>query len=141
MSPLPPHYPVPPSAGGEVTEPNENEEPMSYTPEQVAQVVHEANRALQVVNGEPGVSHHWAEAEDWQRKASVESVEAALEGQTPEQQHETWAAAKRADDWVYGPAKDAVAKTHPCLVAYADLPEEQQAKDALLVAVVGALAG
>jgi len=38
-------------------------------------------------------------------------------------------------------AKDAVAKTHPCLVDYDDLPPAQQAKDALFAAVVLALSG
>jgi hypothetical protein len=36
--------------------------------------------------------------------------------------------------------QDQAAKTHPCLVSFADLPEEQRRKDALLVAIVQALA-
>jgi hypothetical protein len=43
------------------------------------------------------------------------------------------------EGWVYGETKDPVAKTHPCLVAYNDLPIEQQVKDHLFRAVVKAL--
>jgi hypothetical protein len=41
---------------------------------------------------------------------------------------------------VHGEVKDAAAKTHPCLVDYADLPHEQKVKDDLFAAVVGVLA-
>jgi hypothetical protein len=46
----------------------------------------------------------------------------------------------RADGWRYGEAKDEGAKTHPCPVPFAELPEDQQRKDALFVAIVQALA-
>ena len=36
--------------------------------------------------------------------------------------------------------KDEGAKTHPCLVPFAELPEGQQLKDALLVAIIQTLA-
>jgi hypothetical protein len=41
---------------------------------------------------------------------------------------------------VYGEVKDAVAKTHPCMVPYDDLPEFQRKKDALFLAIVRVLA-
>jgi hypothetical protein len=37
-------------------------------------------------------------------------------------------------------AGDEGTKTHPCLVPFADLPEDQQRKDALFIAIVQALA-
>ena len=58
----------------------------------------------------------------------------------PEQQHEAWREDKRRDGWVYGVVKDPAAKTHPCMVPYADLPESQRRKDALYLAVVRAMA-
>jgi len=53
--------------------------------------------------------------------------------------HESWCDFKRADGWVFGEVKDAGAKTHPCLVPYAELPEEQKIKDHLFSAIVTAL--
>ena len=107
----------------------------------IARVCHEANRSVQIVSGDPAVSPSWMLAPDWQRASAVEGVEKALAGSTPEQLHESWCAFKSADGWVYGPVKDADAKTHPCLVPYADLPPEQKAKDALFGAIVNALGG
>jgi hypothetical protein len=50
--------------------------------------------------------------------------------------HESWLREKVADGWVYGPTKDPARKQHPCLVPFAELPREQQAKDYLFRAVV-----
>jgi hypothetical protein len=41
----------------------------------------------------------------------------------------------------YGPVKDVVNKIHPCIRPYEELPEAQQKKDAMFIAVVRALAG
>lgn len=41
-----------------------------------------------------------------------------------------------AEGWVYGPVKDPEAKTHPCLVAYDQLPEAQRYKDKLFASNV-----
>jgi hypothetical protein len=111
-----------------------------FTVDQIARVVHEANRALQLAVGDPAPSPMWEDAPDWQRTSAVEGVEAAIHGQSPRESHETWMAGKVRDGWRYGPVKDAGAKTHPALVAYEDLPADQVARDHLFVAVVQALA-
>jgi hypothetical protein len=82
----------------------------------------------------------WDEASDYQVRESIDGVQEALRGVTPEQSHEAWCARLRADGWRYGEVKDEGANTHPCLVPFAELPEEQQRKDALLVAIVQTLA-
>ncbi len=41
--------------------------------------------------------------------------------------------------WVYGPQKSEVAKTHPCLVSYDQLPPVQRKKDRLFFAIATAL--
>ena len=46
---------------------------------------------------------------------------------------------KVKDGWVYGEVKDTIAKTHPCLVPFEQLPEFQQKKDKLFRAIVNAL--
>lgn len=46
---------------------------------------------------------------------------------------------KLADGWKFGPVKDPIAKLHPCLVPFEDLPKEEQTKDFIFRAVVCAL--
>lgn len=106
----------------------------------LAHVAHETNRAYCRSIGDdsqPG----WDDAPEWQRESAIKGIEGALAGNTPEQQHQSWMDQKVADGWVYGPVKDPEAKTHPCLVPYAELPAEQQVKDHLYMAVVKAAAG
>ncbi|MCZ4557956.1 RyR domain-containing protein [Rhodococcus maanshanensis] len=111
-----------------------------FNTDQIAHVTHEANRVIQHLTGDPDPSPAWAEAPLWQQDSSVEGVRAALDGATPEQSHEGWAASRLADGWTYAPVKDVEAKTHPCLVPYHQLPAFQRAKDRLFVGIVRALA-
>ena len=108
--------------------------------ERIAHVCHEANRALQVTGGEEP-SPHFFDAPEWQVQSAYEGVSAAFEGATPEQLHESWCAAKVRDGWIYGDVKDAEARTHPCLVAYDQLPADQRLKDHEFQAVVHAFTG
>ena len=105
----------------------------------IARVCHEANRAWQIVTGDPAVSPLWDEAPEWQRASAVEGVRHALNGATAEQLHQAWCDYKTADGWTYGSTKDETAKTHPCLVPYNELPPEQLRKDDLFAAIVAAL--
>lgn len=43
--------------------------------------------------------------------------------------HEVWAATRIAQGWSYGPQRDDAHKTHPCLVPYEELPEEEKEYD------------
>lgn len=110
-------------------------------PIQIARVVHEANRALQVEQADPtiAVSPPWDETDPETRASAVEGVVGVLEGNTPEESHASWSAFKERNGWVYGSVKDGEAKTHPCLVPYAELPDSQRVKDELFVSVVRAL--
>lgn len=106
---------------------------------QLAQVVHEANRAYcQTLGDDSQVP--WSEAPEWQRSSAVNGVEGILTGTItrPEQSHEIWLAEKARAGWTYGPVKDAEKKTHPCFVPYAELPADQQTKDAIFFAIVRA---
>lgn len=109
---------------------------------QIAHVTHEANRAYCRTLGEEG-QVSWDYAPTWQRNSAVTGVEVVRSGEarTPAAQHDAWMRQKLAEGWVYGPMKDAVAKTHPCLLPFDELPPSQQAKDRLFRAVVLALAG
>ena len=92
---------------------------------------HEANRVYCESIGDAS-QPAWADAPDWQKDSALAGVRMIADDPTttPEQSHESWSAHKRADGWVYGKAKDPVAKTHHCLVPYGDLPEAQRIKDA-----------
>lgn len=51
--------------------------------------------------------------------------------QLAESAHDHWALQRLRDGWRYGPRRDDTAKTHPCLVPYAQLPESEKAYDRL----------
>lgn len=46
-----------------------------------------------------------------------------------ENAHDLWAIQRLKDGWTYGPQRDDKAKKHPCLVAYADLPDSEKEYD------------
>ena len=109
---------------------------------QIARVVHEANRAYcQTLGDESQVS--WDDAPEWQRASAVNGVDGILAGTItrPEQSHEGWLAEKARTGWKYGPIKNTETKEHPCFVPYAELPPEQQVKDAIFFAIVRACQG
>lgn len=106
----------------------------------IARICHEANRVIQDVQNDPAISPHWEDAPGWQQQSAIEGVHKAIDGATPEQLHESWCEFKTNDGWVYGEVKDAEAKTHPCLVPYAELPPEQRLKDHVFKAIVAAFA-
>ncbi len=104
----------------------------------IAKTCHEVNRALCSALGDDS-QVPWADAPEWQRKSAVDGVVACLRGgddYTPEKSHANWLEGKVLDGWKWGPVKDAEAKTHPCMVPYDQLPEEQRLKDSLFVAIV-----
>lgn len=43
--------------------------------------------------------------------------------------HEVWAETRMSQGWTYGPERNDAEKTHPCLMAYEDLSEEEKAYD------------
>lgn len=105
----------------------------------LARVTHEANAAWCLAHGDTS-QPPWDEAPDWQTSSARDGVEFALAGASPEELHENWSALKIREGWTYGEEKDPEAKTHPCLVPYDQLPEQQRTKDALFHAIVAALA-
>ncbi len=111
------------------------------TAEDIASVIHDANRRLQIVQGDPEPSAPWDEVEGYQARESAAGVAEALRNPdlTPEQSHELWCDRMRADGWTYGEVKDPGRKTHPALLPFAELPAGQQQKDRLFIAIVRAL--
>lgn len=104
----------------------------------IAKTCHEVNRVWCEAHNDTSQAS-WEASPDWQRESALKGVAAALEGVSDEELHQLWCDTKHQDGWVYGEVKDAVAKTHPCLVPYDQLPLAQQVKDTLFRTVVESL--
>jgi hypothetical protein len=106
----------------------------------IAKVCHQANKAWCEADGDKS-QKDWDEAEGWQRDSAIKGVQFRIANPQAgkDAQHNAWKADKVADGWVYGEVKDAVAKTHPCIQPFENLPEFQQKKDALFCAIVDSL--
>lgn len=105
----------------------------------IAQVAHNINQALRAALGE--TVEVW-DATAPEHKASILAgvdMHVANPDVTPEAAHESWLAQKVAEGWTLGDVKDLEAKTHPCILPYAELPTEQKVKDYLFRAVVHSL--
>lgn len=117
--------------------------PFSQPPavEAIARTCHEVNRVWCEFNGDAS-QKPWETAPDWQKESAVNGVQFVLEHPDAgdSASHDNWAREKRAAGWAYGPVKNAEAKTHPCLVAFDELPPEQQFKDRLFRTIVLSLA-
>ena len=113
---------------------------MAYSTEMIAEFVHEALSCWARQRGMPAYPN-WADAEDWMRASTIESVEHVLNN--PEAaagaQHVQWMEQKLRDGWKFGETKDPDAKTHPMLIPFADLPADERAKDAIIIGLVRAL--
>lgn len=107
--------------------------------EACARAAHEANRAYCLAIGDTS-QPSWDTAPDWQKSSAMNGVRGALDGNTPEQSHESWMREKLDNGWTFGPVKDPEKREHPCMVPYAELPPEQRAKDSIFLAVVRAVA-
>jgi hypothetical protein len=106
----------------------------------IAKVCHQAIKAFCEANGDFS-QKDWEQAEEWQQKSSLEAVafRIANPGSGYDVMHISWMDEKIKAGWSYGKIKDSVAKTHPCLVPFEQLPKFQQQKDALFCVIVDAL--
>lgn len=103
----------------------------------IARLCHEANKAICETFGDMS-QLSWDLAEQWQRDSAIKGVQFTIDNMnaTPEDQHNAWMADKIVDGWCFGAEKDATKKTHPCIVAYDQLPPEQRVKDHVFRAIV-----
>lgn len=105
--------------------------------EACAELAHNANRAYCQMIGDDS-QPKWSDAPEWQKNSARHGVAFHLDNPDagPSGSHENWMKQKREEGWTYGFVKDAVAKTHPCLRPYEDLPVEQRIKDYIFTATV-----
>ena len=102
----------------------------------IAELCHNVNKAYCEALGDSS-QPTWSNAPEWQKSSALTGVNFHLSGdRKPSDSHESWLLQKVNDGWVYGKDKDPIAKTHPCIVPYDDLPTEQKVKDYLFKAVV-----
>ncbi len=108
--------------------------------EDIAIMCHQANKTWCELHRDYS-QEDWSGAELWQKKSAIDGV--LFRMQNPDAghdaQHNSWMNEKIKDGWSYGLVKDPVAKTHPCIVPFEELPEFQKKKDALFCAIVDAL--
>ena len=105
------------------------------TVEIIAVACHQQNRTYCQMIGDDS-QPLWDEAPEWQKDSAVDGVRKALVNPNPAASHESWLEHKKADGWCYGVVEDPEKKTHPCMVAYGDLPAEQKKLDGLYIDMV-----
>jgi len=110
--------------------------------DKIAKVCHEANKALCEAFGDNS-QPDWKDAPEWQTQSARSGVLFHMTNKEADDSasHNNWAKDKIDDGWVYGEVKDAVLKTHPCLVPFEELPPMQQAKDRIFGSIVRAMIG
>jgi hypothetical protein len=106
----------------------------------ISAAVHASWHAFTVTaNNEPG--EIWEKSPEWQKDSTRHTV-AFLEAFDPAQHdvgylceavHVVWMNDKTRAGWVFGPKKDNVAKTHPCIVPYRELPYTDRQKDEVVI--------
>lgn len=113
---------------------------MTINLEHIARTCHEINRAYCEALGDNS-QPAWDDAPLWQRSSAFAGVTLHLTHPDagPEASHASWMQQKIDEGWKYGAYKDVEAKLHPCIVPFAELPRDQQAKDYLFRAVVHAM--
>ncbi len=110
--------------------------PADVTPEaieEIAKVVHESIRGA---SNDAALS--WDDSSDEIRQSAIDGVQAVVNDPTitPAKSHENWMKFKASQGWTYGETKDEEVKTHPCMVPYEDLPQDERYKDELFVDTV-----
>ena len=108
--------------------------------EAIARVCHETNRAYCLTIGEM-TQEPWGLAPGWQRDSAIEGVRQVMADPeiTAELLHAHWRFHEETTGWRRGRIKDPIAKTHPGMVPYDQLPLKQTIKDRLFIAIVRAL--
>ena len=104
------------------------------TLDNVAKIIHQAVAAYNESLGDFSLTQ-WEQEEEWAKASARQGVLMYLKNPkaTPEQNHENWCEFKTNAGWNYGEVKDPKRMTHPCLVPWEDLPEEQKVKDEIFL--------
>ena len=105
----------------------------------VAQMCHAANVIYANSNCELKMPQKdWKDLGEGAKNGMEKAIEKIMSGEimTPREAHDSWMKDRRAAGWVYGVTKDEDNKTHPDLVEYDELPDEQKVKDDIFFSIV-----
>jgi len=106
--------------------------------ERRAKFVYDAARIAAEAAEAPIVPEPWGDREEPFKAQFREVIDrqcGPMRSTSPEELHGSWMQAYIDMGWAYGPERDAEKKTHPDLVPYADLQQQEQDKDAVFVAL------
>jgi len=103
----------------------------------IALVAHQVMAAYRASIGD-NQQTSWNEASEDKRTASIARAQAVIDNPNvpPEVAHADWIRARKAEGWKPGKKRDNDAKTHPMLIPFEDLPNEQKTEEYLYRAVV-----
>lgn len=105
----------------------------------IARICYDTIRAHQAAWGDP-VNPPWERAGHAAQASAVAAVDLGVREPDPAVRHDAWVAARTAEGWTSGPAKDPAAKVSPWLVPYCDLPARARERGRIYAALARALA-
>lgn len=107
----------------------------------VARIAYEAQRQLRLALAETPtpVAFDHLDAAEHQKFVDGARMFLLRPHLAADEMHRSWAIAKLAEGWKYGPTKDEEAKTHPRLIPFESLPTQDQMKDKFFRDVIVAL--
>jgi hypothetical protein len=100
--------------------------------------IYEVARLEAIASGRRIVPELWEKRDEAFRTQMTEYVE-SLRGKTlstPEEAHNSWWRKYEEMGWKYGEVRDTVAKTHPDMVPFDELPKDEQDKDEIFLTLV-----
>jgi len=103
----------------------------------IAKLCHDANRVFCLSIGDDS-QPLWDDAPKWQKDSAIDGVENLIKNPafTAQQSHENWVRHKCAEGWIFGDKKSEKFKTHPCIIRYDLLSEDQKIKDHIFRSIV-----
>ena len=109
------------------------------TIEELTKTLYEATRLEAEWSHRTIVPERWEQRDEKFRKQMIELIGRYMEMEklpTPEEAHNSWMESYFKMGWKYGEKRDPILKTHPDLVPYDNLPQDEKDKDAIFLILV-----